>query len=376
MANLKVVIVGAGVVGASCARSLAREGADVVLLEQGEAPGVRGATAAGMGHITVNAADEASIQLCILGRRIWREDAPPNSEEDGFVEIGTLWMAEDDASLADLGLAASRLNEAGVAADLLEGSSLFEVEPALARDLRGGLRLPEDGAIYAPTAAASMVGEAVQMGATIRTSVKVLAVERGQVRLDDGTSISADAIVIASGLEALELCEETGVSIPILPREGHLAITSRGTCVLNHHVVEAAYQQGALGEVEDTVACAILPRSTGQLCIGSSRRPRRAGEVDSELIERIMVRSERFVPGISGLPVVRTWSGTRAATGDDRPLIGALPGIEGVWIAAGFEGLGITQAPAAAQLITCSILGQESPIDPGPWDPSRQMTTS
>jgi glycine/D-amino acid oxidase-like deaminating enzyme len=94
------------------------------------------------------------------------------------------------------------------------------------------------------------------------------------------------------------------------------------------------------------------------------------------LIERIMVRSERFVPGISGLPVVRTWSGTRAATGDDRPLIGALPGIEGVWIAAGFEGLGITQAPAAAQLITCSILGQESPIDPGPWDPSRQMTTS
>ncbi len=197
MANLKVVIVGAGVVGASCARSLAREGADVVLLEQGEAPGVRGATAAGMGHITVNAADEASIQLCILGRKIWREDAPPSSEEDGFVEIGTLWMAEDDASLADLSLAASRLNEAGVAADLLEGSSLFEVEPALARDLRGGLRLPEDGAIYAPTAAASMVGEAVQMGATIRTSVKVLAVERGQVLLDDGTSISADAIVIA-----------------------------------------------------------------------------------------------------------------------------------------------------------------------------------
>ncbi len=376
MADLKVVIVGAGVVGASCARSLAREGAEVVVLEQGEAAGVRGATAAGMGHVTVNGADEASIQLCILGRKIWREDAPPISAEDGFVEIGTLWMAEDESSLADLGLAATRLNEAGVGADLLEGQSLFDVEPALARDLCGGLRLPEDGAIYAPTAAASMVGEAVQMGATIRTSVRVLAVERGQVRLDDGTSISADAIVIASGLEALELCEETGVSIPILPREGHLAITGRGTCVLNHHVVEASYQHGALGEVEDTVACAILPRSTGQLCIGSSRRPCRAREVDSELIERIIERSERFVPGISGLPVVRTWSGTRAATGDERPLIGALPGIEGVWIAAGFEGLGITQAPAAAQLITCSILGQESPIDPGPWDPSRQMTTS
>ena len=88
MANLKVVIVGAGVVGASCARSLAREGAEVVVLEQGEAAGVRGATAAGMGHITVNGADEASIQLCILGRRMWREDAPPISEEDGFVEIG------------------------------------------------------------------------------------------------------------------------------------------------------------------------------------------------------------------------------------------------------------------------------------------------
>jgi glycine/D-amino acid oxidase-like deaminating enzyme len=376
MANFKVVIVGAGVVGACCARTLARCGAEVLVVDQGEAVGVRGGTAAGMGHIVINDGDRAGLQLCKLGRSIWRDDCPEIAGADGFSETGTLWMAEDDDTFNELVNSAARLEAEGIRAELLIGKSFHDAEPALARDLVGGLRVPEDGVLYAPVVAAAMVDQAKQRGATFRPRVRVSSVESGVVRLFDGNSIEADAIVIASGLNALDLLDESGIEVPIVPREGQLAITARGTQVLSHHVVEAGYQKGAHGEVEEAVACAILPRSTGQLCIGSSRRPRHGAMVDRQLMERIIARSDRFLPGICRLPIVRCWSGTRAATADSRPLIGPVPAQPGVWIAAGFEGLGITQAPAAAQLIAHSMHGTTSPIDPRAWDPARVMTTS
>lgn len=374
--NGKVLVLGAGIVGAYCARELVRAGAEVEVLEAGEAAGVRGATAAGMGHIVVNDGDEAGMRLCILGRKIWREDSPVTTCADGFIESGTLWMAEDEDSFRQLGEASIRLQGAGINTEIVDGSQLLKLEPALAADLVGGMRVPDDGVLYAPIATAAVMEEAVEGGAKLTCGVRVMRVESKRVHLEDGLVKEADAIVIATGIDALDLCEETGVEVPLFPREGQLAITARGTGILSHHVVEAGYQKGAHGEVEEAVACAILPRSTGQLCIGSSRSSRRTGRVDRQLIDQIIQRGERFVPGLSGLPIVRTWCGVRAATGDSRPLIGPLPAVPAVWIAAGFEGLGITQAPAAAQLICSSILGQAAPIDPQPYDPARVVATS
>ena len=371
MSTLRIIVVGGGIVGAACARSLVRRGGQVEIIEAGDGPGLHGATAAGMGHIVANDAEPAGLQLCLLGRKLWREDAPPMNPDDGFIESGTLWMAEDQHGLDSLSQSADRLAAAGVTAHLLEGAALFDAEPALSRDLIGGLQLPQDGVLYAPAAAAALVAESRRLGATIRCRTRVTSVEENRVVFAHGESMVADAIVIASGLDALELCPGSENCIPIHPREGHLAITTRGTCIISHHVVEAGYQKGAQGEEDEAVACAVLPRSTDQLCIGSSRRPRRAGGLDSDLMERIIHRAERFIPGIAGLPIIRKWTGTRAASADGRPLIGLLPGSSSLWVAAGFEGLGITQAPAAAELIAASIFDEEPVIDPTPWDPGR-----
>ncbi|MEC9475787.1 MAG: FAD-dependent oxidoreductase [Planctomycetota bacterium] len=371
MSQPRIVVIGAGIVGAACARSLARRGGRVELLEAGDGPGLHGATAAGMGHIVVNDGDPEGLQLCKLGRELWRSDSPPMSTADGFIEVGTLWMAEEDDDLENLSEAAGRLSSAGVEARILQGEELFEAEPALARDLAGGLQLPQDGVLYAPVAAAALVEDACRQGATLRCRTRVSEVKDNHVILDSGEKVEADFIVIASGLDALELCPGSESCVPIHPREGHLAITARGTCVVSHHVVEAGYQKGAHGEVDEAVACAVLPRSTDQLCIGSSRRQRRAGKIDSELMEKIIRRAERFIPGVSALPVIRNWTGTRAASADGRPLIGPLPGSPSIQIAAGFEGLGITQAPAAAELISASIFAEDPPLDPTPWHPAR-----
>jgi glycine/D-amino acid oxidase-like deaminating enzyme len=76
------------------------------------------------------------------------------------------------------------------------------------------------------------------------------------------------------------------------------------------------------------------------------------------------------MPGLAGLSNIRVWTGFRAATPDKLPLIGPTEE-DGVFLAVGFEGLGITNAPGAARLVTDHLLGRPSAIDPAPYLPGR-----
>ena len=93
-------------------------------------------------------------------------------------------------------------------------------------------------------------------------------------------------------------------------------------------------------------------------------------------MQKVIDRCDRFVPGIRSLPILRSWTGARAATVDGKPLIGPVPGWNQTWLVGGFEGLGITQAPAAAELVAQRIYAEKCTLDPHPWDPGRAMVNS
>jgi glycine/D-amino acid oxidase-like deaminating enzyme len=82
-------------------------------------------------------------------------------------------------------------------------------------------------------------------------------------------------------------------------------------------------------------------------------------------------RAVTFMPALADVPVTRTWTGFRPATPDGLPLIGRWEAVEGLWIAAGHEGLGITTAPGTARLIADGIAGRAPAIDPRPYAPAR-----
>jgi glycine/D-amino acid oxidase-like deaminating enzyme len=85
-------------------------------------------------------------------------------------------------------------------------------------------------------------------------------------------------------------------------------------------------------------------------------------------------RALEYMPGLVNLSVLRAWTGFRAAAPDKLPLIGPAAGLSDdstLWIAVGFEGLGITIAPGAARLLVDAMTGQASAIDPSPYLPSR-----
>jgi glycine/D-amino acid oxidase-like deaminating enzyme len=77
-------------------------------------------------------------------------------------------------------------------------------------------------------------------------------------------------------------------------------------------------------------------------------------------------RARHFVPALATLNIIRCWSGLRAASQDGNPLIGPHPTRRGVWLALGHEGLGVTTAPATAELLAAQILGERCRWRPRP----------
>ncbi len=123
-----------------------------------------------------------------------------------------------------------------------------------------------------------------------------------------------------------------------------------------------------------SVAFNVQPRATGQLLIGSSRElVGWDASINRDVLARMLQRAVAFMPGLSRLPVIRTWTGFRPATPDALPLIGAWPDVDGLWIAAGHEGLGITTALGSGSMLAALIAGGTPAIDPTPFAPGRAM---
>ena len=261
-----VIIVGAGIVGASCARSLAREGIRVTIVDATTIGD--GATAAGMGHVTVMEDNPAQLALTAYSTRLWQELAPTLPADCQFDPCGTLWVAADEEEMAAAREKEQTLRAHGVAAELLDARQLAEAEPQLRPGLAGGLLMPGDLVVYPPCVARWLIDRAREQRAEVRLGCKVISLGGDYVQLADGTRLTAGTVVNAAGAAVPQLVP----GVPIRPRKGHLAITERYAGFLHHEVIELGYIKSAAGNAAESVAMNVQPRRTGQVLIGSSRQ--------------------------------------------------------------------------------------------------------
>jgi glycine/D-amino acid oxidase-like deaminating enzyme len=361
-----VIVVGAGIVGAAVASAAAAEGLQVLIVSDG-VPG-DGATAAGMGHLVVLDDDPAELALSAYSMGLWRAFCGDTRAQ--YHACGTLWIANDDGEVALLATKQARLAQAGIASQWLTGDDVVRVEPALRPGLAAGLRVASDAAVYAPAVAADLVARVCREHGARLQSARVTALRPRGVVLDDGSVTHAGAVIVAAGLATRALLPE----LPFVPRKGHLAITDRfATAPLSHQVVEVGYGASAHGS-RDSVAFNVQPRPTGQLLIGSCRQVGRDDHtIDAAMLGRMTAHALRFLPALASARVLRAWSGVRPGTRDGRPYIGRWPLLDGTWVAAGHEGLGVTTALGTARLVVDQLLGRATAIDASPFDPARAL---
>jgi glycine/D-amino acid oxidase-like deaminating enzyme len=361
-----LAIVGAGIVGAACALEAARSGLSVVVVEGGVIGG--GATAAGMGHITVMDDSDAQFALTRYSQGLWREAAPELPSDVEYEECGTTWVAADEEEMAEVWRKRDFYQTRGVLVETLDARSLAEAEPNLRRGLAGGLLVPNDGVVYPPCAARHFLEEAQALGAQTRLGRPVVALGEDGARLVDGSLISAGVTVNATGSWSPLLTP----GIDVLPRKGHLLITDRYPGFVRGQLIELGYLKSAHSISSDSVAFNAQPRKTGQILIGSSRQYGAEGSgVEAAMLSRMLARAEEYMPGIGALSAIRAWTGFRAATADKLPLIGPCPGHERLYLATGHEGLGITTSLGTAKLLVDQLLNRASQIPVSPYLPDR-----
>jgi glycine/D-amino acid oxidase-like deaminating enzyme len=369
MKSFDILIVGAGIVGSAVALACALIGWRVGVIEGGTPAG--GATAAGMGHVVVMDDSPAQLALTAFSRSLWQRDSGMLPKSVEYENRGTIWVAADDEEMAEVHARQKAYEEAGIEAQVLTAAELADKEPNLRRGLTGGLLVPGDSVVYPPAAAGFYLAEARRLGAEVFLA-RAMSASQGQVLLSDGVSLVAERIVLAVGTECDLL-----PSLPIQKRKGHLVITDRYPGFLHHQLVELGYLKSAHKVTSDSVAFNIQPRQTGQLLLGSSRQyGNEEPKAEAEMLRRMIDRATEYMPGLEKLSVLRVWTGFRAATADKLPLIGPAAGLSedrSLWLAAGFEGLGITNAPGAARLLIDGMLGRESAIDARPYLPARLM---
>lgn len=374
MAEVDVVVVGAGIVGAACAEALSAAGVRVLVLDRG-AP-ASGTTAAGEGNVLVSDKEPGpELDLAIASRAEWLavlDRLPERVADVEWEPKGGLVVATGEPGPLEDFAAAQR--GAGVDARVIKPADAFELEPLLTRAVTVAVHYPDDAQLQPVLAATALLAAVRARGGSVRAGVNALSVLRSAggrvagVETDAGV-VACGAVVNACGPWAGAFSSLAGAPIQILPRRGMILVTGPLPECVRHKVYDADYV-GAVGSGDADLQTSTVVESTraGTVLIGSSRE--RIGFDDAvrvKVLRELARKAVGLFPFLGEVPVMRAYGGFRPYAPDHLPVIGADPRVEGLWHATGHEGAGIGLAASTGRLITELFVGLEPHVDPTPF---------
>ncbi|MFF8639143.1 NAD(P)/FAD-dependent oxidoreductase [Streptomyces pilosus] len=361
--TLKVVVVGAGVVGAACAFHATSAGLDVTVVDRGAVGS--GTTSRGEGNILLSDKEPGpELDLARLSRALWDEageELGPDSFE--LEHKGGLVVASTAEGLAALGGFAARQEAAGVRVELV--GEVRDVEQHLAPGLPGGIRYPQDAQVQPVLAAAALLRAAVGRGARFHPGEVTGAVTGREgrvtgVRTAAGDVLPADAVVNAAGTWGGEVGRRLGAPVEVLPRRGFVLVTEPLPPMVRHKVYSADYVANvASSDAGLETSCVVEGTRGGTILIGASRE--RVGfdtTMNPAVITRLASQACRLFPFLRETHLIRSYRGFRPYCPDHLPVVGPDPRAPGVIHACGHEGAGIGLAPATGALVTAHLLGR------------------
>jgi len=364
-----VVIIGGGIIGCSCAYYLSAAGLKVHLLEKGAIGS--GASKAGMCHIVTWEEPAIHLKLELASKKLYDglKDVLPIDIE--YRPTGSLALIDSESTFLQMSEMTHRLRARGHICEMLTGEEMLKREPFLSPVLFGGAYFDDDVQVNPMRATNALAMGARNLGAVIEPYAEVMRIElneqknRVEAVVTQSGRIPTKSVVNAAGAWAGSIGEMVGLEIPIIPRKGHLAITEPVPVEFLHHktLFSAGYLDAVMAGDDLAVACNIQQTPNGHLLLGSSRQFVGFNtNVDPAVLSPMLNLSVKYFPFLSKVKVIRTWAGLRPYTPDLLPIISSVSELDGYYIAAGHEGLGITEGPITGKLITQLITKGEPDI--------------
>ncbi|MGY1608497.1 NAD(P)/FAD-dependent oxidoreductase [Geodermatophilus sp. SYSU D00700] len=330
----KIVVVGAGIVGAAVAYESARAGGEVLLLDK-SLPGM-GVTGDSFAWIGGPRGGDTPDPSTPLRRRVLAEYRRLEDEVPG-VRLRwrgcVTWDDEDPADDIQL----------GPGERLLDAEQVGRLEPHLQERPTRALHLANDAAIDPVAVTQALVRAAQRHGAQLAANRSVSALVRhdGRVRGVQTSSgfVPADMVVVTAGVDAPALCAPLGFDLPVMPSP---ALLMRFTA-----------PPGLVRTLVATPDLEVREGADGLLLVAADY----AGEVGQDDLQRAgeeMLRRLTSAFGAQGAQLLSVRLGARPMPADGLPIIGPLPGIDGSYVAVMHSG--ITLAAAAGRLIASEII--------------------
>ena len=374
MRPASVVIVGAGVMGASVAHHLAACGwRDLLLVDRSDGPG-RGSTGVATGGFRAQYGTAINVRLSLLAREKLLRFREEIGVDSGYLPAGYLWLAETPAELEILraGLAVQRAEGLHEATEVsVEDVAL--INPSVLRDdVIGGTFCPTDGFIAPLQVLNGYLAAALRAGARVEWQTAVT----GLIRDEAGSIVAADtsrgriateAVVNAAGAWAAELAQHAGIALPVSPLRRQIAETVPCGLLSPTTPMTIFARDGFHFRVRDGRVLLLWPTP------GVTGKPFDIS-VDREWIERVSAMAYRRVPILRSVAIdaTRCRAGLYEMSPDRHALLGPAPGCDNLFLINGSSGHGVMHAPALGQLLAEIMSeGATSSLDVSALRPSR-----
>jgi glycine oxidase len=355
-----VIIIGGGISGSAVAMELATQGAQVTLVEEDQ-PGV-GATGASGGMLCpqyeTHEAD-ATFHFAVACKEAYPAfveriqalaEWDVGARTDGMLVVNR--TAEEEAQArSDLAFQKA----VGLEGEILSPHEARRIHGAVSTDVHSWLWLPNEAQVDSQRLAVGLADAVQGAGAALVRSARVEAVtSRGHqvtgVRLADGRELGASVVVLAAGAWSGQI---TGLprKVPVRPVRGQVLRlapeeTLPWTLVCDH--------QGRY----------LVPRLNGSILIGSTMEEVEFDDrVTEDGREFLAEAAASLIPALAEARIIEAWAGLRPISGDNWPILGPDPELEGLFYATGQGRNGILYAPLTGRAVADLILRGQTEID-------------
>jgi 4-methylaminobutanoate oxidase (formaldehyde-forming) len=368
-----VVIVGGGIIGCSLAYHLTLRGCrDVVLLERKQL--TCGTTWHAAGLVGQLRATYNLTRLAQYTTNLYASLEQETGQATGFRQTGSIAIATNLARLEELQRGASMAKCFGLEVQTLTPSEIASMWPGVTvSDLVGGVFLPKDGRTNPIDTTQALAKGAKSRGARIfeNCAAQEILIENGKavgVRTEFGT-IRADMVVNCAGMWAHELGAKAGTTVPLHAAEHFYIVTEP---------MEGLHSN--LPVLRDPDGCAYFKEDAGKLLVGWFEPVAKPWGMkgipetfsfeslpdDLEHIEPLLAAAMHRTPALEKTGINLFFNGPESFTPDDRYLLGETPEVRNLFVAAGFNSIGIQSAGGAGKVLADWMLDGHPPMDL--WD--------
>ncbi|MGI9443333.1 MAG: NAD(P)/FAD-dependent oxidoreductase [Rubripirellula sp.] len=358
-----ITVVGAGAIGLSIAWELSQRGFKVTVIDKSVTG--RGTSWAGAGILppaNLGNSFDPIDRLRGLSHQLfpeWAEKLKTDTGIDpGLQRCGGLYLAETVGEIAAMSGMTEYWQEMGIECKQLTSDEIIGQEAALAdwwrnTDNAAAWRVPDEYQLRSPNYLSALKAACAQLGVIVLENTDVTDIRclgaRAEIQYE-GNWQTTDGIVLTAGVWTGQLAASLDLELSIVPIRGQILLlkTSRP---LIRNIINMGQRY-------------VLARGDGHTLIGSNEEEMgfELGTTDS-VLKSLMDFATHLLPALKTAEHVKSWSGLRPMTFDGFPMIGPVPGVENLYVAAGHYRSGLHLSPGTAVLIA-DMLSEEKPQIP------------